>query len=344
MKKVLLLFFFVSLCVSNMYGKTKTSYRNALIFAYSQANSVFEDDNIRLEIYNEQLWAKNKTKKTIFIDLSQCFMVHNGSSFPLFDKKQDERHASKKGKTTSIDEFITIPPSTGGKQNDTFICNMATGILGNYSTSETPAAEFTEYDKRLFNLIADLLDESKKADPKREEYKGTVSRHLTEYESINNIGASIAYAFNKRSEEWTSVALSAWVSDIIFSPYYVEMPDDLTKKDKRGFGVKETKPAVLHVMANSPFEFDEDRSPIIVCDWEGNFKKGTFRLSSTNVSKQGKVGIGRIIGAIFTYGATLLVPLSETSYKKVIHFDGATSDWGKMTYVGRLQDTKQEKK
>ena len=189
-----------------------------------------------------------------------------------------------------------------------------------------------------------MLDESKKADPKREEYKGTVSRHLTEDESINNIGASIAYAFNKRSEEWTSVALSAWVSDIIFSPYYVEMPDDLTKKDKRGFGVKETKPAVLHVMANSPFEFDEDRSPIIVCDWEGNFKKGTFRLSSTNVSKQGKVGIGRIIGAIFTYGAMLLVPLSETSYKKVIHFDGATSDWGKMTYVGRLQDTKQEKK
>lgn len=55
MKKVLLLFFFVSLCVSNTYGKTKTSYRNALIFAYSQANSVFEDDNIRLEIYNEQL-------------------------------------------------------------------------------------------------------------------------------------------------------------------------------------------------------------------------------------------------------------------------------------------------
>ena len=47
---------------------------------------MFEDDNIKLEIYNEQLWAVNKTKKTIFIDLSQCFMVHNGSSFPMFDK------------------------------------------------------------------------------------------------------------------------------------------------------------------------------------------------------------------------------------------------------------------
>lgn len=63
MKKVLLLFFFVSLCVSNMYGKTKTSYRNALIFAYSQANSVFEDDNIRLEIYNEQLWGQEQDQE-----------------------------------------------------------------------------------------------------------------------------------------------------------------------------------------------------------------------------------------------------------------------------------------
>ena len=50
-------------------GGIKTSYRNALILAYSQANSVYEDDNIKLEIYDEQLWAINKTSKTIFIDL-----------------------------------------------------------------------------------------------------------------------------------------------------------------------------------------------------------------------------------------------------------------------------------
>lgn len=122
------------------------------------------------------------------------------------------------------------------------------------------------------------------------------------------------------------------------------MPDDLTKKDKRGFGVKETKPAVIHVKAKSPFEFDEDRSPIIVCDWEGNFKKGTFTLGSTSISKTGKVGFGRIIGALFTYGATLLIPLSETSYKKIIHFDGTEEDWGKMSYASKIQDTKKETK
>lgn len=76
--------------------KITTSYRNALVFAYSQTNSVFEDDSIKLEIYDQCLWATNKTKKTIFIDLSQCFVVHNGSSFPMFDQKQNEKHASKK--------------------------------------------------------------------------------------------------------------------------------------------------------------------------------------------------------------------------------------------------------
>lgn len=63
MKKLLLFFSFVCLCAAFAQAKTKTSYRNALIFAYSQANSVFEDDNIKLEIYNEQLWAVNKPRR-----------------------------------------------------------------------------------------------------------------------------------------------------------------------------------------------------------------------------------------------------------------------------------------
>lgn len=370
MKKVLLLFLFVSLCVSNTYGKTKTSYRNALIFAYSQANSVFEDDNIRLEIYNEQLWAKNKTAKTIFVDLSQCFIVHNGISYSLSDLLQDGKRTSKKGRVTSIDEFIPIPPNNGGNQYDTHICNMGMRILGEHSTSETTDGSFTEYDKRLFNLIAEMLEESKKAnvkdegntknvkflfgnshkkvkksnarqsDPTMDDYIGTVTRHLTEDESINNIGASIAYAFSKRAENWTTVALSTWVCDVIFSPYYVEMPVDLTNKDKRGFGVKETKPAVIHVRAKSPFEFSEDRSPLIVYDWEGNFKKGTFKLSSTNITKGGKISFGRLLLGMMTYGATL-VPLYDTCYKKVINFDGDTIDWGNMNYVSDILYTKQ---
>ena len=346
MKKVFFLVVMFSMMTSTMFaGGIKTDYRNAIILAYSQANSIYEDDNIKLEIYNEQLWATNKTKKTIFIDLAQCFTFHNGAAKPMFDpsknKQDDDKKASKKGKSTKEDEYITIAPSIGAKQIETFVCNMSTFIYGNYTTSETPSNDFTEYDKRLLSIVEELVSESKEANPKGKDYKGTAVRHLTEDESINNIGASVAYAFNKNTENWTNISLSTWVSDVIFAPYYVEMPQDLKKKDKKGFGIKETAPAVVHVRANSPFEFDEDRSPIIVCDWEGNYKKGTFTLAPTWIMKKQGTSFWRVLGAVFTYGATLLKPLSETAYKKNIHFDGANSDWGKLSYASEVMKTGQ---
>lgn len=321
-------------------SKVSTNYRNALILAYSQVNSVYEDDNIKLEIYDEKLWATNKTPKTIFIDLSQCFLVHNGSSHPMFTKDQDERKASKKGVTTSVDEFITVAPATGSRQNETWICNMAMSIYGKYTTTESPSGDFTDYDKRFIEMIGDMVTESASADPKGKLYVGSVSRHFTEDESVNNIGASIAYAFNKRSEEWTSVSISTWVSDVIFAPYYVEMPQDLKKKEQRGFGVKETKPAVIHVLADSPFEFDEEKSPLVVCDWVGNFKKGTFDLSMTYISKTKNVGAALLLAG-FTGGASLAL-VKQDVYKRTIHFDGTQANWGKLSFAPAIQNTGQK--
>lgn len=313
MKKILL--FIAVICMTFCTALAKkpkepkglsTRYRSALIFAYSKANSIFEDENIRLEIYNQSLWAINKTQKTIFIDLSQCFLVHNGSSHPMFAAKQDEKSASKKGRTTSIDDFITIAPATGSKQNDTWICDMSVRLYHKYGTAEAPDEEFSDYDKRLLGIIGDLVEESKNADPEKKDYIGTVQRHLTEDESVNNIGASIAYSFNKRSENWTSVSISTWVCDVIFAPYYVELPPELTKEEKKGFEVKGSKPLKIHVRADSPFEFDADRSPITVCDWTGNYKKGTFTLGA------------------------LIIPYSAYNIKKITIFDGVNADWGKM--------------
>src|SRR5574344_340421 len=328
---------FISLDAS---AKLETLYRNALVFAYSQVNSIYEDDNIKLEIYNEELWAFNKTKKTIFIDKSQCFLVHNGSSFPMEAKNQDERHASKNGESTSIDEFITIALSTGAKQNETFICNIATNIYGEYTTTESPIGDFTNYDKRLLETINELVTKSMQADPKGKQCLGTTTKHFTEDESVNNIGASIAYAFNKKAEDWNSVSISTWVSDVIFAPCYVQMPKDLTKKEKKGFGVKETDPAIVHVKADSPFEFDADKSPIIVCDWVGNFKKGTFTLETTSISKVKKPGL---LLSILTYGmASLYTQLDTQNYKKIIQFDGANAEWGNMSYAKTISESSQK--
>ena len=344
MKKVfLLLAVFSLIAIDASAGGVKTSYRNALILAYSQANSVYEDDNIKLEIYAEQLWATNKTSKTIFIDLAQCFAFHNGASMPLFNgdkKKQGDKKASKMGVSTKDDEYITLAPTMGTNQNETKICYLTTRIYGNYSTTETPSEDFTDYDKRLLNAIAKLVDEARTGSGDKD-YKGTSTLHLTEDESINNIGASIAYAFNKNTEEWTTVSLSTWVSDVIFAPYYIEMPKELKKKEKKGFGIKETDPALIHVKADSPFEFDEDKSPILVCEWEGKFKKGTFSLRPTWVSKAKKLSAGKIFGAVFTLGLTLLPDIEL--YKHLIKFDGANADWGKMTYVDSLSKTEQSK-
>ena len=325
------------MCSSNVLGEIKTVYRNSLVLAYSQANSVYEDDNIKLEIYDEQLWATNKTSKTIFIDLAQCFAFHNGSAMPLFnddEKKQGDKKASKAGISTKDDAYITLAPNMGTKQNETKICYMTTKIYGKYSTSETPSEDFTEYDKRLLNTLAKLIEEAKTS-PKDKDYEGTVAIHLTEDESINNIGASIAYAFNKNTENWTTVSLSTWVCDVIFTPYYIEMPKELKRKEKKGFGIKETDPAIIHVKADSPFEFDEDKSPIIVCEWQGSFKKGTFTLTPTWVTKRA-ISTDKILEKLFTARLTL-VPDIEL-YKTIIRFDGKNSDWGKMRRSERTLD------
>ena len=344
MRKILL-FMCLILCAGTISAKKEksieTSYRNALIFVYDRTNSVFEDENIKMEIYNQGLWITNKTKKTIFIDLSQCFLNHNGTSRPIFTKDQDEKHASKKGQTTTIDEFITIAPTTGNKQNATFVCNMSTGVYGSYSTAETPWGDMTDYDKRFFELVGEMVTESQKADPKGEKCLGTITRHLLEDESVNNIGASIAYAFNKRAEEWNTVSLSTWVSDIIFAPYYLTIPEDLKKKDKKGFGIKETKPLEINVHAETPFEMNQDKNPLIVCDWKGNFKKGTFEMIYLGVKKAQKTGF---LLNLFTYGAAAyLAQANADYYKSIIVFQGAEADWGEMKYAPTIELAKQKK-
>lgn len=345
MKKIYLLMCLL-LCVGTISAEKKkkieTSYRNALIFAYDQTNSVFEDENIKLQIYSEGLWVTNKTKKTLFIDKAQCFLNHNGSSRPIFSKDQDEKYASKKGEATAIDEFITVAPATGTQQNATFICNMAAGIHGSYTTTETPSGDFTDYDKRFIELIGNMVVESQKTDPKGKLCLGTINRDFMEDESINNIGASISYAFNKRAEEWTTVSLSTWVSKVIFAPYCLTIPEDLKKKEKKGFGVKETKPVQINVRALSPYdsEVDLEKAPLVVADWKGNFKKGTFELEHVGVRKVAKTGF---LANLFTLGyAALVAQVLADYYKDIIVFEGTNVDWGEMTYAPSIESAVQK--
>lgn len=346
MKKFLSLVLVVIAFAIPSFAKDKTTnYRNALVMAYSPANNVYEDDNIRLEIYDGSLWALNKTNKTVFIDLSQCFLNHNGSSYPMFSEHQEEKQASKKNVSTSIDQYISIAPAVGGKQNPTFICNLAGNLYGGYTTSESPSGNFSEYEERLLTLIGELYEESVSMDPKKKDPIGTVSRHLLEDETINSVGASIAYAFNKKAEDWNPVIISTWVSDVAFAPFYVEMPADLTKKEKGGFGVKKTEAAKIHIKADSPFEFDADKSPVLVFDWTGNIKKGTFDLNDTRISKKKGAGFGAFLLTVATGGMTaFMLNPTETFYKSTLLFEGENSDWGKLKYFSNKDLSKFDNK
>lgn len=331
---VLLMLFALGASAKKSTKKTKTMYRNALIFAYSAANSVYEDDNIKLSIYNEALWITNKTQKTIFIDPARCFVYHNGVSRPIYTREGKKGNSGKKASESNIstaDIFITVAPNTGTETNETCICLLTSdSFYGKYSTIESPNQDFTDFEKRLLNVVNDLVNESLIEDPKGKNYLGSATRHFTEDESVNNLGASIAYAYNKDAKEWTNAAISTWVSDVTFAPYYIKMPDKISGKEKRGFGIKETSPLQIHIKANSPFEFDKDKSPIIVSDWQGNFTRGEFKLTPIKVSKTtGKTA------AIF--GSLLLGPaaaafIQEKYYKDIILFEGAKADWGEMKY------------
>lgn len=360
MKKLFVLFAMMATAVTAWAGNDiKTEYRTALVMVYSPVNNVYEDDNIILTFYDETLWIQNKTSRTIYINMSQCFQNHNGRSYPIMDlsedkrkqngKKHDDGMASQVNLSTSIETYLSVAPFTGTRQNVTGLFALSNNLYGVYSTSETTDREFTEFEERLLTLINEMLNESLGADPKGKEYVGTAYRHLTEDESVNCIGASIAYSFNKNSEDWTPVTLSTWVSDLYLVPYYVEMPPELTKKDKHGFAIKNTEAAIVHIKANSPFEFDEDKSPVIVFDWKGNFKKGKFTLSGTRISKtKGKVwkwiGLG-LFGGVGLYSAVALMDAFKTDfYKSVIHFDGESDNWGKMSYMDNKDLSKFEYK
>lgn len=334
--KKLILFYLLCIVSCITYAKEpKTSYRNALVLAYSKVNSVFEDDNIKLEIYNEKLYATNKTSKTIFIDHAQCFQLHNGRAKQMFDdgeknKINDDKKASVNGISFANSAYITIAPSSGVEANPTYIADLSLHLLREYGTTESSSEDFTVYDKRFYTVIGDLVQESLESDPNGKNYIGTACRHLTEDESISTIGASIAYAFNKQAEDWTNISITTWVSDVIFAPFYLEFPKELSKKEKRGFGVKETDPIKIHLKADTPFEFDQDKSPLIICEWEGNYKKGTFKLSSTRTNK---IRVKDGWGSGYTFRDF------DKTIKCVYQFDGKDANWGKLTYTKSLLQT-----
>lgn len=332
MKKLLLLFAFI--CTIFFAGEAKSPERQyglAFVMAYSPTASVYEDDNIRCEIYGGNVWASNKTEQPIFLDVDRIFLIHNGATYPVTSSSTD---GNSKAKVTSTDRFIVLAPQIGSEHKPNRLFQVDTKIYGKYTSTESPSKNFTVEEERLVNLVGEIIDESLAADPKGKQPLATVHRHLTEDESINKVGVSLSYAFSKETDSWTPIQINSWVSDVILCPYYVEMPEKLGDDEKRGFGAKKSDYATKVLKADSPFEFAMDNSPVIVCRWTGNYKKGEFTLNGTYVYRKGSFGdnyklMQAILGGDYMTARELS---SKLEIKSNVKFDGADTDWGTIKY------------
>jgi hypothetical protein len=159
------------------------------------------------------------------------------------------------------------------------------------------AYEFTGYDD--YGVYADLdlnvmnYMETMRYELANNDKKSCTSIHLTGDESFMKVKVYIIYTTQKYSgdekeREEHSFTISTWVSDMILTKYYIQEQDKI-KQNTNAVNVQGRLTAIMHVLADSPFEYDEDKSPIDI--YETTFDKGTFviyRLGASAAEKEGK--------------------------------------------------------
>lgn len=291
MKKIYLLTLVLSLItVGKMYASHPSGFdvkmddkaRVGLFLAFSGVDSKVEDDNVILEIYDQCVWLTNKTDKTLYLNLAECFVEVQGESYNLYRApearigKKTTKNKDKNSQTlVTDDQWFTIAP---GAKNEP-IATIPTGYYGTYSV-------YDGKDVRILNDITrtfmQLIDELRIGIEKGANF---ASMHFTQDESFTSIKASLSYRFSSKQEEGTSIAVETWLSDMIMSKYYTLFPEKQEKGKERSLAAKKVNPAMSCVGAKQPFEYDEEKSPIIGCDVTINLKKGQFTLGAIPTSR-----------------------------------------------------------
>lgn len=251
--------------------------KQALLVGYSQTDNVYEDDNIKAELVRLSLKITNKTNKPLFVDRSSSFYYINDDAICLDDKEDDisSRHSY----------YQPLAP-----KSDTWVSTLRNPIRGKYSATPSKGKknEYTDLDLNVMNYMETMRYELANNDK-----KSCTSIHLTGDESFMKVKVYIIYTTQKYSgdekeREEHSFTISTWVSDMILTKYYIQEQDKIKQKTN-AVNVQGRLTAIMHVLADSPFEYDEDKSPIDI--YETTFDKGTFviyRLGASAAEKEGK--------------------------------------------------------
>lgn len=292
-----------------------------LFLAFSGVDSKTEDDNVALEIYDQCVWLKNKTEKTLYLNLAECFIEIYGETQSLYlpDKTLKTK---QKGKTSQDvvqeEQWFTVAP---GKEES--IAYIGTGYYGTYSAYEGKDVRvLNDVTREFMQAVDEMRIEIEKG-------ANSVTRHLTQDESFTRIKAMISYRFSSKQEDATSIAAETWLSDITLSKYYILFPPKQEKE--RSLAAKKVKPAMVCVSAKQPFEYDKEKSPIIGCDIKVKLKKGEFTLDYLPTSKI-TTNFFRLLSSVYTYG--LISPIKDKNKnrfdKLVINWLGDSVDFSKI--------------
>ncbi|MBO4985287.1 MAG: hypothetical protein J6C87_06565 [Bacteroides sp.] len=254
--------------------KTDEKAHIGLFLAFSGVDSKYEDENVAVEIYREALWITNKSDRTIYLDLAQCFAYYNDDVVSLYIPDK-----TKKKNIVTETQLINIAP-----KEDRMLCGLASLITGTYSAYVDKKEEYfhniTEYTEKFMSVVDELRIELEN------ENKNSATKHLTEDEAFIKLKAAIAYSFDKEAKETTPVIVSNWVSDIILSKYYTLLPPPQQKT--KSLSAKKINPAKICTTATSPFEYEEEKSPIMGYDINIDLKKGRFTLGQIIVTGNNK--------------------------------------------------------
>lgn len=325
MKKLLFTLATLILAVGNMSASDENGFELSmdekahvgLFFAFSGVDSKVEDENVIVEIYNQKLWITNKTDKTIYLDLAECFTYIYNEDRPLYETK-----TNKKGQAiVTEDQWLTIAPG-----QEEAVAYMGAGLGGTYSAYVGKKVRIlNDITRKFMGIVDDMRKELE-----RQGTGNSAVRHMTKDESFLTLKAAISYRFSRKEEKSTSIVVETWLSDLIMAKYFTLLPEQ--QKKERSLAAKEVLPAMICTGAESPFEYEEEKSPILSYDISINLKKGEFTLGEI-VTRETKTNIFRIFASVYTMG--LVSPITtknknQFNNKMVIKWLGNTVDFSKI--------------
>lgn len=256
----------------------KQGQKQALLVGYSQTDNVYEDENIKAELVRLSLKITNKTNKPLFVDRSSSFYYVNDDAVCLDEKTEDTSHTY----------YQPLAP-----KSDTWVSTLINPIRGKYDAGggSNGKGKKGNYQSDLQLSVMDYM-ETMRYELANNDKKSCTSIHLTGDESFMKVKVYIKYdtkkhSGNEKEAEDHSFTISTWVSDMILSKYYIQEQDKIKKTNAVNAQGRLTD--IMHVFADRPFEYDEDKSPIDI--YETTFNKGSFviyRLGASAAEKEGK--------------------------------------------------------